>query len=343
LFKVFAFSALFAFLSGVASFFLVEIKFSRNFSKNNDEKTPLDKLGSNVEKETKNNPESSSQQNSKPEEEKKTLKTSICKLIKFLSQKKIFYPILFLFLLTIRPSSNKAVFYFYTNILHFRPDFIGVLQFVQSLGSILGVIIYNKYFKNVDYKKFFIYTTIVYVCLDLSQILLVSRFNKNLGIPDKIFCFIDSLATDFMMEFNLFPVLIISCRLSPKNMEGTMYALMMSIYNFSGIIGNQLGGGLMLLLGITENNFDKLYLLIILTNFWVISLLPLMACADFDSAQKMVEKNEKEEINVEIIEIGKKAENLQQTDSEKETKLEIKINDSSEQSKYYEMKDEKNI
>ena len=326
----------------MASFFLVEIKFCRNSSDNNNERTPLEKLGSKIEKET-NSPEPSSQINSKPKDEKKTIKSSICELFKFLSQKKIFYPIFFLFLLTIRPSSNKAIFYFYTNSLHFLPDFIGVLQLVQSLGSILGVFIYNKHFKNVDYKKFFIYTTVVYVILDLSQIILVSRFNKDLGIPDKIFCFLDSLATDFMMEFNLFPVLIISCRLSPKNMEGTMYALMMSIYNFSGIIGNQLGGGLMLLLGITENNFDKLYLLIILTNVWVVCVLPLMACADFDSAHKLVEKKENEGVNVEIIEIGNDVEYVQQKENEKENKLEIEINDSSEKNKYFEMKDEQNI
>ena len=191
------------------------------------------------------------------------MKASLCRLITFLSQKKVFFPIFFLFLLTIRPSSNQAIFYFYTNVLNFAPDFIGILQFIHSAGSILGIFIYNKYFKNVSYKKFFITTTIIYVILDLSQIILVSRFNEKLGIPNKVFCFIDSFMTDFMMELNLFPVLIIACRLSPKKIEGTMYALMMSIYNFSGIIGNQLGGGLMIYLGITEKSFDNLYLLII--------------------------------------------------------------------------------
>lgn len=210
-----------------------------------------------------------------------TVKHSLVKLFRFLSQKQVFYPIFFLFLLTVRPSSNQAIFYFYTNVLKFEPQFIGVLSFLHSLGSISCIFVYNKFLKLVSYKKFFISTTIIYVFLDLSQIILISRVNQRFGIPDKLFCFLDSFLTDFMMELNLFPVLIISCRMSPKNIEGTMYALMMSIYNFSSIIGGQMGAGLMLFLGITEKNFDNLYLLIVITNIWVVSVLPFMICTDF--------------------------------------------------------------
>ncbi len=324
----------------MASIFLVEIKFSRNSSEIKNQKIPLENYESKIEKE-KNNSEPSSEIDLEFQKEKKSKKPLICELLKFLSQKRIFYPIIFLFLLTIRPSSNKTIFYFYTNILHLLPDFIGFLQLIQSFGSILGVFIYNKYFKNVDYKKFFIYTTVVYVILDLIQIILVLRFNNDLGIPDKLFCFIDSLATDFMMELNLFPVMIIVCQLSPKNMEGTMCALMMSIYNFSGIIGNQFGGGLMLLLGITENNFNNFYLLIILTNVWVVSLLPFMMCADFGSAHKMDEIQEKEAVNVQIDEIEENSEYLQQSENEIQNKLEIITNPLWRKSKFFEMKDEK--
>ena len=98
-----------------------------------------------------------------------------------------------------------------------------------------------------------------------------------------------------MMELNLFPVLIIACRLSPKNVEGTMYALMMSIYNLSGNLGSQMGAGIMLVLGITEKDFHNLYLLVIITNIWVVSVLPFMSCADFESAQEVAEKNKGED------------------------------------------------
>ena len=220
--KAFGFSAIFALLSSFASCFIFEVRYSK---KNQH------KLQDNLEKSELESDNQISEAPSAAIEEKESLKASICRLFHFLTQRRIFYPIFFLFLLTIRPSSNQAIFYFYTNVLEFPADFIGVLRFVQSFGSVLGIFVYNKYFKLVPYKKFFICTTIIYVILDLTQIILITRINKTFGIPDKIFCFIDSLMTDFMMELNLFPVLIIACRLSPKNVEGTMYALMMSIYN----------------------------------------------------------------------------------------------------------------
>ena len=234
---------------------------------------------------------------SEKEEEKSTIRL----LLNFFRQKEILFPVCFIFLLAVRPSSNLAIFYFYTTELAFSAEFIGVLQLIHSLGSIIGVYVYNRFCKFVSFKRFFITTTLIYVCLDMSQIILVKRINKSIGIPDQIFCVIDSLITDFLMELNLFPLLIIACRLSPKNIEGTMCALMMSINNFSSMLGGQIGGLAMRFLNITENDFGKLHLLIIFTNIWVISILPFILFADFEGAQKLADNNEKndgkEEIN----------------------------------------------
>ena len=308
--SVFSISAVFALMSGLSAFFLYEIKqvttkTDKNSSEienevGNEEKVRLHvkneenhiEANNDIENEEKTRLHVKNEENNlKPQQEVAEEKTNVTDkksrlslLFDFFTKKQILYPVCFIFLLTVRPSSNQAIFFFYTNGLSFDPEFIGVLQLVHSCGSILGVYIYNKFFKFVGFKKFFCCTTIIYVILDLSQIILVTRYNKNLGIPDQVFCIIDSLMTDFIMELNLFPLLIIACRLSPKNIEGTMYALMMSIFNFSGMLGTQIGGLLMRLLGITEKNFRNLYLLILITNIWVFSVLPFIFLADFESA-----------------------------------------------------------
>lgn len=211
---------------------------------------------------------------------------SFTKLKNFFFQKAILLPVSCIFLLTMRPSSNQAIFFFYTNKLQFAPEFIGILQLIHSLGSIFGVFFYNRFCKFIGFRKFFIVTTLIYASLDLSQIILVKRINQQWGIPDRFFCILDSLITDFMLELNIFPVLILSCRLSPKNIEGTMYALLMSIYNFSLMLGSQFGGLGMRLLDITENNFDNLPMLIVIANLWVVSVLPFIYFANFENATK---------------------------------------------------------
>jgi len=51
------------------------------------------------------------------------------------------------------PTSESAMFFFYTNKLNFESTFLGELKFVYAFGSILGLIIYNVFLRNVDFKK----------------------------------------------------------------------------------------------------------------------------------------------------------------------------------------------
>ena len=64
------------------------------------------------------------------------------------------------------------------------------------------------------------------------------------------------------------PLLVLACRMCPKNIEGTMYALLMSTINFGSIISSQLGGVLTYMLGITETSFTQLWLLVLLSNLF---------------------------------------------------------------------------
>lgn len=45
------------------------------------------------------------------------------------------------------------MFYFYTNKLGFEPEFLGELKFFYALSCIIGMVIYNKFLKQVRFKK----------------------------------------------------------------------------------------------------------------------------------------------------------------------------------------------
>lgn len=61
----------------------------------------------------------------------------------------------------ITPSSGSAMFYFYTNKLNFKPEFLGSLRVIYALGSMFGIFMYNHYFKNIPFAKFFIVSTFI--------------------------------------------------------------------------------------------------------------------------------------------------------------------------------------
>ena len=156
--------------------------------------------------------------------------------MEFLKRPQIYKPLGFLFIFIITPSSGSAMFYFYTNELGFAPEFMGELKLANSAANILGIFIFNKFLRNVPFKKILITSTIICFFLGLSQILLVTRYNVHLGITDKVFCIGDSLIIQTFAEINLMPILVYACRVCPKNIEGTMYALLMACSNLAGTL-----------------------------------------------------------------------------------------------------------
>ena len=59
-------------------------------------------------------------------------------------------------------------------------------------------------------------------------------------------------------SFRFMPFLVLSARLCPPGIEGTLFALFMSAFNFGNTLGGYLGASLASHLGITATSFDNL-------------------------------------------------------------------------------------
>lgn len=62
------------------------------------------------------------------------------------------------------------------------------------------------------------------------------------------------------------PISILACRMCPKNIEGTIYAMVMATWNLGSNISNLLGSFVMRSFGATATNFDNLSYMVFLTN-----------------------------------------------------------------------------
>lgn len=123
--------------------------------------------------------------------------------------------------------------------------------------------------------------------------------NSYIGIPDKYFCICDSFLITVISEINLIPNLVYACRLCPKNVEGTMYALILSTINAGFTISSEIGALFIYLLGITQDNYSNLWLLIVLSNLSLLLLIPYAFFIEFNKAQILAEKD----IGIEIEEL----------------------------------------
>jgi folate/biopterin transporter len=205
------------------------------------------------------------------------------------SQKSIWLPTAFLFLWQAMPSGESAFFYFYTNELGFQPEFLGRVRLVTSFAAIVGIWVFQRFLKTVPFRVIFGWSTVIASMLGLSMLILVTHYNRTLGISDQWFSLGDSLILTVMGQIAFMPVLVLAARLCPAGVEATLFALLMSVVNFSGFVSYQLGALLMKYLHVTESNFEQLWLLVLITNLSGLLPLPLLGWLPGESELPMEE------------------------------------------------------
>lgn len=200
-------------------------------------------------------------------------------------QKSIWLPTAFIFLWQCTPTAESAFFYFMTNELDFSAEFLGRVRLVTSLASLIGIWMFQRFFKGVPFRVIFGWTIVISTVLGMSMLLLVTHANRALGIDDHWFSLGDSLILTVMGEIAFMPVLVLAARLCPPGVEATLFALLMSVSNLAGMVSYQIGAGLMVLLHVTESDFTNLWLLVIITNLTTLLPLPFLGWLPKEKAE----------------------------------------------------------
>lgn len=199
-----------------------------------------------------------------------------------LSNKSVYLPVLFVFLWQASPNPDAAMFFFNTNVLGFGPEFLGRVRLASAAASIVGLWIYQRFFREIDVKTLMLGASLAGLPLALTQLLLVTRVNLALGISDEIFALTDTAVLAALGQIAFMPTLVLAARLCPPGVEGTLFAALMSIYNASGAASNQLGGMLTSMLHVSESDYTNLWKLIVIcsvTSLWALPLLGLLDAA----------------------------------------------------------------
>jgi folate/biopterin transporter len=193
-----------------------------------------------------------------------------------ITQKSIWLPTLFLFLWQSTPTAESSFFYFSTNELGFEPEFLGRVRLVTSIAAIAGIWLFQRFLKAVPYRVIFGWSIVLSSTLGMTMLLLVTHANRAIGIDDRWFSLGDSLILTALGQIAFMPVLVLAARLCPPGVEATLFALLMSVVNLAGLVSYELGALLTHWFGVTDTNFDKLWLLVLVTNLSTLLPLPLL-------------------------------------------------------------------
>ena len=203
-----------------------------------------------------------------------SIKDQISAMWDAIKQPSIYKPAAFLFLWQSTPTSDGAFFFFLSDELGFGPEFMGRVRLITAAASLFGVWLYNQYLKTTPIKDILFWSSIASVPLGLTSLLLITHANRALGIPDGAFVLGDDVILAVLGEIAFMPTLVLAARICPPGVEAVLFATLMSMYNFSGTLGTEIGAGLTKYLGVDQNNFDNLALLTVICN--LSSLYPLL-------------------------------------------------------------------
>ena len=191
---------------------------------------------------------------------------------KYLYNKDILFTFTFLMILVSCPTYNEALFYFTTNKLNFTPYYFGNIHTISVVVNLFFILLYKKYLSKLSFKSIIIIAKICLFVVLMLNYFLIKQNITNLISNYYLYMFIYSMNMSLITLRNL-PIFEIGAILSPKNLEGTVYAIFMGILNFGQIAASFLGSLLMKYFSISKNNFTNLIIMINIIN--LIGILPL--------------------------------------------------------------------
>jgi len=170
--------------------------------------------------------------------------------------------------------------------LAFEPaqfQFIGVLA---SFGGMAGTWIFQRWFINAGWHKLVGGVVFIATAVSLLQLLLMFRdpltgksINERWHIPNIFFALGDDVVMAAANQLLAMPILILMAKICPKGAEGTVYSLVTSIQMLGGTFGNLIAENLTTSLGVTNVQFSKLWLLVLITSlckFLSLFFMPLV-------------------------------------------------------------------
>jgi len=192
----------------------------------------------------------------------------------------IWRPSLYIYIsLAVSLNIYEGKFYWYTDPTAgpaFSQEFMGITLAIGAIGSLLGVLVYQKILKDYSFHSLLFWAQLLFGISGMLDLVMVLRFNVKLGIPDYLFVIIDECSLNIINRIKWMPMLVLSAKICPSGTEGTFFALLMAIDNV-GLLSSSWAGGLLLhLLNVTHTDFRNLWLAILIRNIMRVSPLVLL-------------------------------------------------------------------
>jgi predicted MFS family arabinose efflux permease len=140
----------------------------------------------------------------------------------------------FIFFFNFSPSFGPALAYYSTDVLQFSKVFIGTLDSVSSASGMVGAALYFAFSKSVPFNRLLHFAVAAGVIATLAY----------LGYRSETSALVLALVFGGVTMIIQLIFLDLAATACPKQVEGTFFALLMSVFNVGGQISQITGGWL---------------------------------------------------------------------------------------------------
>jgi hypothetical protein len=110
---------------------------------------------------------------------------------------------------------------------------------------------------------------------NLMDLVIVSRVNKSVGIPDECLIFGDITLTPMVKRFLMLPTFVLAAKICPEGAEATLFSLLMALSNFGSDVAIYFGSFLVVVLGVDEDHYGNFLWVIVVKSLFRLSPIPL--------------------------------------------------------------------
>ncbi len=108
------------------------------------------------------------------------------------------------------------------------------------------------------------------------DLVIVSRSNTKVGIPDEAMIFGDATLSPMVRRFIMMPIFVLAAKVCPDGAEATLFAMLMALSNFGQAVAIYFGTFLVVLFDVTDENFDNLFWVIVVKSLCRLLPIPLI-------------------------------------------------------------------
>ena len=130
------------------------------------------------------------------------------------------------------PSFGDYSYYFMMDVIGVSKFMFAIIALVGQLCAVIGVIIYERFLKHWEVRNVLLLNCFIGTAGTFLNFMFGKRWNLEISCSDYVFIFLtDVVFSATSMAFALLPLLALFAKITPKRIEGTMFAFLTGTYN----------------------------------------------------------------------------------------------------------------